>query len=172
MIAKQKLLAMLLATGGAVVAAGAGFSIASAQDAQDATSNGTPTVPSTGRHWHHGRWGMMHLYSKLGLTTEQQASIKAIFAAAKPSMQSLRQQMQANHQKLESVTPDDANYSTVVSEVAQTNATLASQRTTEASQLNAQIYALLTPTQKTQLATLKAQWAAKAAAWKAAHTSS
>ncbi len=168
MVTKQKLLAAMLLTGGAV-AAGAGFSIASAQDTTATTST---TAPLAGHHWHHGHGGMMHLYSQLDLTSEQKASIEAIFDAAKPSMQSLRQQMQANHQKLESVTPDDPNYSTVVSEVAVTNATLASQRTTQASQVNAQIYALLTAAQKTQLATLKAQWAAKAAAWKAAHANS
>jgi len=164
MIAKRKLLAVILATGGTVLAAGAGLSIASAQATTDTAA--TPTGP----HWHHGHGGgEWRLYRQLGLTSEQEASIKAILAAAKPSMKSLRQQMQANHQKLESVTPDDANYSTVVSEVAESNATLASQRTSQASQVNAQIYALLTPAQKTQLAALKAQWAAKAAAWKAAH---
>jgi Spy/CpxP family protein refolding chaperone len=167
MMTNQKLLAVLLATGGAVVAAGASFSIASAQEttANASEATGAPTA----EHWHRGHGGMMHLYGKLGLTAEQQASIKAILVAAKPSMKSLRQQMRANHQKMESVTPDDANYSTVVSEVATANATLASQRTTQASQVNAQIYAVLTPAQKTQLAALKAQWAAKAAAWKAAH---
>jgi len=165
MIAKRKLLAVTLATGAAVMAAGAGLSIARAQD----TTSTAPATP-TEHQWRHGHGGgEWRLYSKLGLTSEQEASIKAIFAAAKPSMKALREQMRANHQKLEAVTPDDANYATVVSEVAATNATLASQRTTQASQVHAQIYALLTPAQKTQLAALKAQWAAKAAAWKAAH---
>ncbi len=79
-------------------------------------------------------------------------------------MQTLHQQMQANHLKLQQATPGSANYSATVAEVAQANATLASQRTTQSEELRTQIYALLTPTQKTQLATLQAQWAAKAAA--------
>jgi Spy/CpxP family protein refolding chaperone len=107
---------------------------------------------------------MLHLYSKLGLTTEQQASIKSIMTAARPQMKTMHQQMMANHLKMLQTSPSDPNYASVVAEVAQSNATLASQRTTQASELAAQAYAVLTPTQKTQLATLQAQWAAKAAA--------
>jgi Spy/CpxP family protein refolding chaperone len=102
------------------------------------------------------------------LTTEQQASIKAIMTAAKPQMKSLHQQMQANHLKLMQTKPDDPNYGNVVAEVAQSNASLTSQRTSQQSELRAQMYAVLTPAQKTQLATLEAQWAAKAAARKSA----
>jgi periplasmic protein CpxP/Spy len=75
-------------------------------------------------------------------------------------MTSMREQMRANHLKLAQTKPDDPNYVNVVAEVAQSNATLASQRTTQGSQLWAQMYAVLTPAQKTQLATLQAQWAA------------
>ena len=107
----------------------------------------------------HG-WGPGRLYSQLNLTAEQQASIKAIMTAAKPQMQSMHAQMKANHLKMLQTTPDDPDYASVVAEVAQTNATLASQRTTHMSEIKAQIYALLTPAQKTQLATLEAQWAA------------
>jgi hypothetical protein len=79
-------------------------------------------------------------------------------------MQTLHQQAQANHLKLLQTKPDDPNYQTVVAEVAQSEATLASQRSTEQAQLRAQLYAVLTPAQKTQLATQQAAWAAKAAA--------
>jgi hypothetical protein len=79
-------------------------------------------------------------------------------------MQTLHQQAQANHLKLMQTKPDDPNYPTVVAEVAQSEATLASQRSTQRSQLRAQLYAVLTPAQKTQLATQQAAWAAKAAA--------
>ncbi len=169
MITKRHGLAVVLATG--VVAACAALGTAFAQDT---TTGAAPTAPD-GHEWHHGHggaWGHggpWHLYSKLGLTAEQKSSMKAIFAAAKPQMRSLHEEMRTNQQKLAQVTPDDANYSTVVAEVAQTNATLASQRTSQEAQLRAQMYALLTPAQKTQLASLKAEWAAKAAAWKSAH---
>jgi Spy/CpxP family protein refolding chaperone len=93
------------------------------------------------------------------LSAEQQASIKAIVMAAKPQMKSLHDQMRANHLKLTQTKPDDPNYGNVVAEVAQSNATLASQRTTRAADLRTQMYALLTPAQKTQLTALEAQWA-------------
>jgi Spy/CpxP family protein refolding chaperone len=103
----------------------------------------------------------MHLYSQLGLTSEQQASIKAIFTAAHPQMKTMESQMRANHQKLSQIKPDDPNYGNVVAEVAQSEAALASQRTSQHAELRAQVYAVLTPAQKTQLAALEAKLAAE-----------
>jgi Spy/CpxP family protein refolding chaperone len=160
----RNVLAGTLLAGGALLTAATSFSIASAAD------ESTPPAATTtsGPHWHHHGGGLWHLYSKLGLTPEQQTSIKAIMTAAKPQMKSLHQQMQANHLKLVQTKPDDPNYASVVAEVAQSNASLTSQRTSQQSELRAQMYAVLTPAQKTQLATLEAQWAAKAAARKSA----
>jgi Spy/CpxP family protein refolding chaperone len=93
------------------------------------------------------------------LNAEQQASIKSIMTAAKPQMKSMHDQMRANHLKLIQTKPDDPNYGNVVAEVAQSNAALASQRTTRAAELRTQMYAVLTPAQKTQLTALEAQWA-------------
>lgn len=150
----RNVLAAGLMAGGTLLAAAAGFSSANAAD--DATA---PATAATSGPHSHG-WGPARIYSKLNLSAEQQASIKAIMTAARPQMQSMHAQMKANHLKMMQTTPDDPNYASVVAEVAQTNATLASQRTTHMSEIKAQIYALLTPTQKTQLATLEAQWAA------------
>jgi len=149
-----------LVAGGAVLATVGGLSIASAQEATTATAN----TGYSGGHFHHHHGGLWREYSHLGLTDDQKASMKAIFTAAKPQMQTLHQQAQANHLKLLQTKPDDPNYQTVVAEVAQSEATLASQRSTEQAQLRAQLYAVLTPAQKTQLATQQAAWAAKAAA--------
>jgi len=149
----RKVLAGTLIASGALLAATTGFSTAGAADSATTAPSGTP---GSGAHG----WGPWHIYSKLGLTSEQQASIKAIFAAAKPQMQSLHEQMKANHAKLSQITPDDASYASVVAEVAATNANLASERTTQGAELKAQIYAVLTASQKTQLAALEAQWAA------------
>jgi periplasmic protein CpxP/Spy len=157
----RNVLAGTLLAGGALLTAATSYSIASAAD--EATSPDAATTPS-GPHWHRHGGGPWHMYGKLGLTTDQQASLKAIMTAAKPQMKSLHQQMQANHLKLMQTKPDDPNYANVVAEVAQSNASLTSQRTSQASELRAQMYAVLTPAQKTQLATLEAQWAAKAAA--------
>lgn len=139
-----------LLAGGALLAGGS-FSVASL-----AQTTATTTTSTTPGH----AWGPGRIYSKLGLSSEQQSQIQSIFAAAKPQMQSLHQQEKANHLQLQQTKPDDPNYATVVASVAQTNATLASQRTTQMSEVRAQIYAILTPTQRTQLATLEAQWAA------------
>jgi Spy/CpxP family protein refolding chaperone len=150
----RNLVAAVLVAGGSLAALAAGSTLAAAQD----TSSAAATAPP-GPHRDHG-WGPGHMYGKLGLTAEQQASIKAIFTAAKPQMQSLHQQMRANHLKLQGVTPDDPNYASVVAEVAAANASLASQATSQRAELRAQAYAVLTPAQKTQLASLEAQWAA------------
>jgi Spy/CpxP family protein refolding chaperone len=153
----RKVVAGTLLASGALLSAAAGLSWASAADTT------TTTAPPAGPHgWGGGPhgWGPGRMYSKLGLSTEQQASIKAIMTAAKPTMKSMHEQMRANHQKLEQTLPTDPNYASVVAEVAQSNATLASQRTTQMSEIRSQIYAVLTPAQQTQLAALKAQWAA------------
>ena len=156
----RKVVAGTVLAGGALVAAAAGLSIASAAD----TTPPSTTAPAGGPHWGwhgHHHFGPGRLLHKLNLTDEQKASIKSIMTAAKPQMQSLGAQARANHLKLEQTAPDSPNYATVVAEVAQSNATLASQRTTQGTQLWSQIYAVLTPAQKTQLASLQAQRAAR-----------
>ncbi len=153
MTSKRKVLAAMIVAGGTLLTA-ASFTIAGAAD--DSAPGTAAAAPAGHHHW----GGPGHLYSKLGLTAEQQASIKAVWTAAKPQMQSLHEQMKANHQKLQQTKPDDPNYSNVVAEVAQSEATLASQRTSQMAEIRAQMYAVLTPAQKAQLATLEAQWAA------------
>jgi periplasmic protein CpxP/Spy len=138
---------------GAALTAATSFSIANADDAASAMPPPGPHAPGP-----HG-FGPGRIFSKLGLTAEQRASIHTIMTAAKPQMQSLHAQMRANHLKITQTKPDDPNYATVVAEVAQANAALASQRTTQAAELRTQMYAVLTPAQKTQLASLEAQWA-------------
>jgi Spy/CpxP family protein refolding chaperone len=150
-----------LVAGGAVLATVGGLSIARAQET---TTAATTNTGYPGGHFQHRHGGFWREYSHLGLTDDQKASMKAILTAAKPQMQTLHQQAQANHLKLMQTKPDDPNYPTVVAEVAQSEATLASQRSTQRSQLREQLYAVLTPAQKTQLATQQAAWAAKAAA--------
>jgi protein CpxP len=150
---RNVLLGTLLA--GAVLTAATSFSIASADDAVTAVPPPGPRAPGP-----HG-FGPERIYSKLGLTADQQASIKSIMTADKPQMKSLHDQMRANHLKLMQTKPDDPNYGTVVAEVAQANAALASQHTTQAAELRRQMYAVLTPAQKTQLASLEAQWASQ-----------
>ena len=155
----RKVFAGILVAGGALVAATVGASTAAAADDAAAAAPAPAPAPGAGPHgWGHG--GPGHLFSKLGLSADQQASIKAIMTAAKPQMKSMHEQMRANHLKLMQTKPDDPNYGNLVAEVAQSNAALASQRTAQAAELRTQMYAVLTPAQKTQLTALEAQWAA------------
>jgi len=150
---------MRMVFAGILMAGGAFLAATSALPAADAADNAAPAAGPHGWGHGHGGDGPGHLYSKLGLSAEQQASIKSIMTAAKPQMKSMHDQMRANHLKLMQTKPDDPNYGNVVAEVAQSNAALASQRTTRAAELRSQMYAVLTPAQKTQLTALEAQWA-------------
>jgi Spy/CpxP family protein refolding chaperone len=149
----------------AILGLGALPLVAAAEDAAAAntdTSNTDTSPPPGGHHGWGGHggphgWGPAHLYRKLGLTADQQASVKSIMQAARPGFESLHQQMRANDAKLRATTPDDPNYASIASEVGQTRGTLTTQLAAQEADLRAKLYAVLTPAQKTQLATLEAQ---------------
>jgi Spy/CpxP family protein refolding chaperone len=108
-------------------------------------------------HGHHGMAMGGHMYSKLGLSDAQRTQIKQMtrrdFAQSKPQRQALRRARQA----YESATPGTAAYQTAVSNMAEAEADAARSRATNRANLRAQIYQLLTPAQRTQLANLQAQ---------------
>jgi Spy/CpxP family protein refolding chaperone len=139
----------LLAAGGLLTAA---MSISAATAADDATA----TAPPAGaRGWHHH--GPGHLYSKLNLSPEQQASINTIMTNAGPQMKSIHSEMRANSLKLVQTQPNDPGYATVVAQVTEANGSLHSQMITQREAVRAQIFKILTPAQQTQLAALQAQ---------------
>jgi len=144
------LLAGTLLAAAALSTAATGISMANAAD-----EAGTATPPPGGPHgWHHGPG---HLYSKLNLSADQQAQIKTIMTGAGPQMKGIHQQMKANSLKLRQTQPNDPNYSNVVAEVSQANASLHSQMITLHEDVRAQVFKILTPAQQTQLAALQAQ---------------
>jgi Spy/CpxP family protein refolding chaperone len=98
-----------------------------------------------------------HLATELGLTDAQRQQIRGVFESAKPEMQQVQEQMRSNFEKLEATKPDDPNYAAVVSEVSKNAADLASRRVTDGAQLRSQIWAVLTPDQRTKLAALQQQ---------------
>jgi periplasmic protein CpxP/Spy len=150
MISNRNWLAGSLLAGAALITAGAGVSLAAVDDA----ASSAPVAQ--GPHgWHHH--GQGHLLSKLNLSAEQQGQIKNIMTSAGPQMKSIHQQMHANSLRLSQTQPTDANYSNVVAEVSQANATLHSQMTTQRAEVRASVFKVLTPAQQTQLATLEAQ---------------
>jgi protein CpxP len=148
---RNSLLAALATAGVVLTAATAGMSVASAAD--DAAA----TQPSAGPHEEHRHGGEMRLLHKLGLNAAQKQQIKAIMTAARPQMQSLHEQMQANSAKLRQTPPTDPNYASVASQVSQTHGTLSAQMMTQRADIRAQVFKVLTPAQQGQLATLEAQ---------------
>ena len=141
---------------GVLLSAAAGNSIATAAD--EATSD-APSAP--GAHaWHHHH-GAFHLLSKLNLSAEQQASVKAIRANAGPQMQSIHQEIHANSLKLQQTQPNDANYANVVAQVTQANGALHTQMSTQQESVRAQVFKVLTAEQQTQLVALQAQMQAR-----------
>jgi Spy/CpxP family protein refolding chaperone len=147
--------------------------VASAQTTTPSTTT-TTTAPATGHKWHghhHGGFLLgttLRATKQLNLTAEQQASIKTILTTA-------RAQAKAAHAANASVdmsvlgNPGDANYATAL----QTAKTSASSRLQNESEIQGQIYNVLTAQQKAQLpavlATMKAQAAQRRAAWEQKH---
>src|SRR5262245_12954632 len=74
---------------------------------------------------------MGRMGDQLGLSAEQKQSIRAIFDAARPQMQTMRDNMHSNIDKLRSTQPDDPNYATVVAQVCQSASSLAPRQVTE-----------------------------------------
>jgi periplasmic protein CpxP/Spy len=146
----RTLLAGSLLASAALALAATSISIATAADD---TAAAAPAAPGPyGWHHHHA-----HLLSKLNLTAEQQASVKAIMSNAGPQMKSIHQEMRANSLKLQSTQPNDPNYANVVAEVTQANGSLHSQMISQQAAVRAQVFKVLTPAQQTQLAALQAQ---------------
>jgi protein CpxP len=162
----RHLLTATLLTAGAALTAAAGMSVASAADEAATSLPPPPGAPAPGTPgWHHHR-GPWQLLGKLGLSAAQKQQIKEIMTAARPQMQSLHEQMQANSLKLRQTQPTDQNYTSITSQVSQTHGSLTAQMMTQRAEMRAQVFKVLTPAQQGQLATLEAEQAAhKHAAW-------
>ena len=115
----RHLLTATLTAGALLAATGMSF----AGPADDAAATQPPPPPGTpGRHHHGEPW---HLLGKLDLNAAQKQQIKEIMTAARPQMQGLHEQMQANSLKLRQTPPTDPNYAGVVSQASQTEGSLA-----------------------------------------------
>jgi len=150
MISIRNLLTGTLLAAGGLLTAATSISLATAAD-----EPATTAPPGGPQGWHHH--GPGHLYSKLNLTPEQQASIKTIMTNAGPQMKSIHSEMHANSLKLVQTQPNDPGYATVVAQVTEANGSLHSQMITQREAVRAQIFKILTPAQQTQLAALQAQ---------------
>lgn len=118
---------------------------------------------------HQGRFSHRHGhdmgFKKLDLTDAQRASIRQIvrssFAQNKTQWQALRQQRSA----FESMTPDQVGYQAAAASLAQAEADATRVRVQQKANVRAQIYALLTPTQKAQWASIKQEKQARRQQW-------
>ncbi len=149
----RNVLSATLLSAGAVLAVASGTSIAGEADVSTTTAPPGPAAPNV---WHH-HGGSGHLLAKLGLSDAQNLQIKGIMTTARPQMQSLHEQMQANSLKLQQTLPTDPNYSNIASQVSQTHGSLVAQEMTQRADVRAQVFKVLTPAQQTQLTSLEAQ---------------
>jgi len=161
MKSNRKLLAGTALAAGALLTAAAGGAIAAAADEAATATPAAPATPATpGPHaWH--RHGAGYPLSKLGLSAEQQAAVKACMENAVPQMASIRREMRANSLRLRQTQPNDPNYAGVVAQVAKANGALHAQMITQRAAMRARIFDLLTPAQQTRLAALQAQMQAR-----------
>ncbi|WP_109125702.1 Spy/CpxP family protein refolding chaperone [Dyella sp. C11] len=141
-------LALVLASAVAL----APFAIASAQDG--------------GPHGGHGHGhGAFEAYSKLNLSDSQKASIKQImqtsFSQGKAQREALHQQREA----FEQMAPNASGYQAAATALAQAEGAAMTARVQQRAAIRAQVYAILTPAQQSQLATLKAQREARHQQW-------
>jgi len=161
----------LLVAAIATISAGAGVAYAQSTTSSSTT---TTTAPATHGKWHHHQGGFLlgmtlRATKQLNLTAEQQASIKTILSTA-------RAQAKAAHAAAAPAidmsvlgNPGDANYATAL----QSAKTLAATRIQNESEIQGQVYNVLTAEQKAQLpsvlASMKAQAAQRRAAWEQKH---
>lgn len=116
-------------------------------------------------HGHgHGHHGMG--FQKLNLTDAQRASVKQImkdsFAQNRTQSQTLRQQRSA----FASMTPDQVGYQAAAARLAQAEGDATRVRVQQKANVRAKIYAVLTPQQKADMATMRTEQQARREKWK------
>jgi len=105
-----------------------------------------------GGHGMRGQ-GVMLMLRRLDLTSDQQAKVKEIFEANKGTVQPLREQLKANHEKLDSL---GGNFDEgQVTAIAKEQGELMSQLIVDRQKVKSQIFAILTDEQKVKAAQLQ-----------------
>ncbi|RAO77814.1 Spy/CpxP family protein refolding chaperone [Dyella jiangningensis] len=139
-----------------------------------AAAAGQDGGPHDGWHGGHGH-EFAGAYAKLNLSDAQKANIKQImqnaFSQTKTQRQNLRQQREA----FEQMAPNASGYQAAATALAQAEGAAATARVQQRAAIRAQIYAVLTPAQQAQLATMKADRQARRQQWqqfKARHPAS
>jgi Spy/CpxP family protein refolding chaperone len=157
----------------AMASIGSAAGIANAQTTTPSTTT-TTTAPAAGHKWHGHHGGFMlgmtlRATKQLNLTADQQASIKTILSTARAQAKAAHAAGGAQVDMTVLGNPADPNYATAL----QTAKSAASTRIQNESELQSQIFNVLTAQQKAQLptvlASLKAQAAARRASWEQKH---
>jgi Spy/CpxP family protein refolding chaperone len=157
----------------AVASLGTAAGVASAQTTTTPSTT-TTTAPATGHKWHRHHGGFLlgmtlRATKQLNLTADQQASIKTILSTARAQAKAAHAAGTSPIDMTVLGNPGDANYATAL----QSAKTLASTRIQNESEIQGQIYNVLTAQQKAQLptvlASMKAQAAQRRAAWEQKH---
>lgn len=155
----------------ASIGVGGAVGIASAQTSAPATST---TAPRAGHDWHGHRGGMLlgmtvRATRQLDLTADQKASIESILANARAQIKAAHASGQSPVDMTVLANPGDPNYATALQNIK----TLAANRIQTESELQGQVYNVLTAEQKAQLptvlASMKAEAAQRRANWKQQH---
>jgi Spy/CpxP family protein refolding chaperone len=161
----------------AIASIGGAAGIVSAQTSSSSSSSSTATTTAhTGHKWHHHGGFMLGMTlratKQLNLTADQQASIKSILSTARAQAKAAHAANGSTVDMTVLANPGDPNYATAL----QNAKSLASTRIQNESEIQGQIYNVLTADQKAQLPTvlaaMKAKAAARRAAWQAQHSSS
>lgn len=120
-----------------------------------------------GRHFGgHGHHGMHEAFAKLNLTDAQKASIKQITQASREQNKGQWQALRTQREAFEQMTPDQVGYQAAAARLAQVEGQATQARIEQRAKVKAQIYAVLTPAQKAQLATMRSEREARREQWK------
>jgi Spy/CpxP family protein refolding chaperone len=130
---------------------------------------GTATTGTSQPGKHRGGGHHMNLFDQLDLTDTQRTSVRQLFQQnfeqARPEMQALRQKRMA----FDNATPGSAAYQRAANDLAQAESSAAHAQVLRQAELRTRIYNLLTPEQRMQYATLRAQHEAKMKQWRESH---
>ncbi len=110
-----------------------------------------------GKHGGKHRGGHEFFLRGLDLTDEQKTQVKQITDASKEKNKSVREQLQANKQKLDEITANGAFDEAQVTAIANQQGALSAQMIVEKERVKSQIFAILTDEQKAKATQIKEQ---------------
>jgi periplasmic protein CpxP/Spy len=105
----------------------------------------------------HGHHGMQHMAQQLNLSDKQQEQFKQLHRESRDRMQSTRDAMQDNREALMKLDPSAKDYTAQVDKLAAKEGKLVEQMVKEHAKLRADIYAILTPEQRSKMTELHKQ---------------